>query len=91
MNAKKLIVAVAAATCAAGAFAADVARLEFASSMAPHEVTAQDTGSSAGANNSARSASAGTSDQALPALNFANSLEPSAVTAQSPATALPRR
>lgn len=83
MNAKKLIVAVAAATCAAGAFAADVARLEFGSSVAPHEVTAQNIGSSTGAGSAVRSASAGASDQAQPALNFANSLEPSAVTAQS--------
>lgn len=91
MNAKKLIVAVAAATCAAGAFAADVTRLEFASSLAPYEVTAQTTGSSAGAGGEVRSASAGASDQALPALNFANSLEPSAVTAQSPVPALSRK
>ncbi|QAU33407.1 hypothetical protein [Janthinobacterium sp. 17J80-10] len=91
MNAKKMIVAVVAATCAAGAFAADVVRLEFASSPAPYDVTAQDTGSSAGAGGEARSAGAGISEQSLPAMNFANSLEPSAVTAQSPAIALPRK
>lgn len=89
MNAKKLIVAVAAATCTAGAFAADVVRLEFANSMEPHAVTAQNTGSSTGAGSEARSASAGASDQAQPALSFANSLEPSAVTAQS--TTQPRK
>lgn len=93
MNAKKLIVTLVAASCAAGAFAADVARLEFASSLAPHEVTAQDTGGSAGAGSTVRAYSAGadTAEQALPALNFANAVEPSAVTAQTPATALPRK
>jgi len=79
MNAKKLIVAVAVSACAAGAFAADAARVDFYNTATPHEVTAQNAGSLAAA---ATTQAKSTGEQSAPAINFANSVEPSLVTAQ---------